>query len=90
MSRCGCRSCGIQFSSLSAFDRHLRWSRSAPWLTHVEPGRVGLVESGGVWSAPHSAHFRPATVGGMSTYSGEGSGAPASTVEGCVASSVDR
>jgi hypothetical protein len=88
MPRSACRTCGLWFGSLSGFDRHLRWSKVPPWVTHLPPGEVGLVESGGVWKAtPYSDGFRGAKVRGIPTQQDGGISRLSADVEGCVASS---
>ena len=52
MARCYHRECGRMFGGVTAFDRHLRWYRSAPWVDCIEPEGVGLVEREGVWGVP--------------------------------------
>jgi hypothetical protein len=58
MARCYHRVCGRHFGGVTAFDRHLMWSRVAPHVTCVEPEGVGLVSRDGLWGMP-----TPATVG---------------------------
>jgi hypothetical protein len=45
MARSVHRACGLPFSGLTAFDRHLRWSKGPPWVSCREPVEVGLVWS---------------------------------------------
>jgi hypothetical protein len=52
MASCLHRSCGAEFSGLTAFDRHLRWHREPPWVSCLPPDQVGLVwsDARGAWS----------------------------------------
>jgi hypothetical protein len=45
MASCLHRACGEQFSGVTAFDRHLRWSKGPPWVSCRPPADVGLVWS---------------------------------------------
>lgn len=88
MPRSACRTCGLLFGSLSGFDRHLRWSKVPPWVTHLPPGEVGLVESDGLWRhAASIADFRGAKSRGIPTQQDGGISRLSADVEGCVASS---
>ena len=88
--RSGCRTCGVAFSSLSGFDAHLRWSKGPPWVSHLSPGQVGLVEAAGVWKHPNTdREYAPRSAAkseGMATYL-DGDISPYSAdVPGCRAS----
>jgi hypothetical protein len=52
MAKCVHRVCGREFGGVTAFDRHLSWSKSVPFVTCLEPEGVGLVARDGVWGMP--------------------------------------
>ena len=60
MSECVCRTCGLVFGGLRAFDQHLSWIDRPPWVVHSEPPETQRQRSDGVWvrrygSAPENA-----------------------------------
>ena len=50
MPRSECAKCKLTFTSVSAFDKHLRWRDSR--LTHVNPAEIPelWLRPGGIWT----------------------------------------
>ena len=73
MAACVHRPCGQAFSGLTAFDRHLRWSKGPPWVSCLDPVQVGLVwsEARQSW-ATHIGPLSVATSGGIPDYQKQG------------------
>jgi hypothetical protein len=50
MARCVHRVCGREFGGVTAFDRHLKLLKAAPWIECRDPASVGMVFNGSAWS----------------------------------------